>query len=504
MKRYIKLIIPVLFSGTLLVGCGEDYLDQQKQGEETSEVFFNSQKKAISAVTAAYSDLKDYRFGWMYWAFGETLSDNAIYGGSGGDTGGFAPLKSFNSTTAQWQVRIKWQICYRGISKANQAIEGIQKMDSKLFDSPQIKNRLIAEAKVLRAFYHFELARSFGDIPVVDHLIKTSDERIKKSSLNDVYKFIISSLEEAEKDLPKKKEYASSDLGRVTQGFAEGLLAKVNLYAKNFAEAKKWAKKVIDSGQYQLDSDFAHIFSFDGEHGVESIFEISFHNSPTESSAFRNNGNFQTLFMLPRNITYGYGINLPTKELGKAYDDAGDVVRKKATLLTTEEVYKNEDKDDVLNSGDQAKIKEFKEKLTFNRTGFYQKKMYVLPADRSAKIRNNANNIRIMRYADVLLIYAEACAETGDEGEAKSALNKVRNRAKLANFTGSGQDLKDAIFNERRLELAGENERYHDLVRTGRANSTILPGWTEGHKYWPVPQAEVDKTSGDVEQNPGY
>ncbi|MBS9768371.1 MAG: RagB/SusD family nutrient uptake outer membrane protein [Flavobacteriaceae bacterium] len=501
--KNIKLVTIILV-GLLLVNCSDDFLDQQKLGEETSDVFFNSQEKAVASVTAAYSDLKDYRFGWMYWAFGETLSDNAIYGGSDGDLASFSTLKSFNVSPSLSKVRMKWQICYRGINKSNQAIDGISKMDNALFESPKMKNRLIAEAKVLRAFYHFELARSFGDIPIVDHLIKTADERIKKSSQAEVFDFIIKSLKEAEPNLPKKSEYENADLGRVTQGFAEGLLAKVNLYAKNFQEAKKWAKKVIDSKEYQLDSDYAHIFSFDGEHGVESLFEISFYDSPTEKSTFRNNGNFQTLFMLPRNITYGYGINLPTEDLAKAYDDAGDSVRKKATLLTTEEVYKNEDKGNVLNSGDEEKIKKYKQKLTFDRTGYYQKKMYVLPADRSLNIRNNANNIRVMRYADVLLMYAEACAELGEEGEAQNALNKVRNRVGLPAFSGSGQVLKDAIFNERRLELAGESERYHDLVRTGRANATILPDWTEGHKYWPVPQLEVDITSGDVEQNTGY
>jgi hypothetical protein len=219
--------------------------------------------------------------------------------------------------------------------------------------------------------------------------------------------------------------------------------------------------------------------------------------------------------MLPRNITYGYGINQPTQDLYEAFIAAGDDVRMDATLLTTEEVYEIELADlyaalaEAEASGDaeaiaqaEADLQEGKERLTFNRTGFYNEKMYVRPENRSAQIRNNANNIRLMRYAEVLLIYAEACAHTNDEGEAREKLNWVRNRAELEDVTASGQDLLEAIYTERRLELAGENDRYHDLLRLDRADK--LPGWTEAKKYWPVPQAEIDVTTGEIEQNDGY
>lgn len=494
----------VIVISLLLTNCDDDYLDQDKLGEETSDVYFNSQEKAVASLTAAYSNIKDHRFSWMNWAFGETLSDNAVYGGLDSDTAGFSLLKAFNAPTSNSRVRMKWQICYRGINKSSQTIEGIEGMDDALFESTAFKNRLVAEATVLRALFHFELARTYGDVPIVDHVIKTASESIGKSNVADVYAFIISELEKVEGNLPKKSGYATTDVGRVTQGFAQGLLAKVNLYAKNYEAAKTWAKKVMDSGEYSLDPDYAHIFTFDGEHGVESIFEIDFINSSTETSAYKNNGNFQTVFMMPRGITYGWGCNLPTQDLADAFDTAGDVIRKEATLLTADDVYKYEDVNGILTTGTAEEIATYKARLTQNRTGYYQEKLYVHPDMLSAHWANNANNIRIMRYADLLLMYAEACAETNDDGAAQNALNQVRSRAGLASVAVTGTALKDAIFNERRLELAGENERYHDLIRTGRANATILPGWTEAHKYWPVPQNEVDVTSGDVEQNEGY
>ncbi|NOU61835.1 RagB/SusD family nutrient uptake outer membrane protein [Marinifilum caeruleilacunae] len=512
MKVYIKSISKVLLvlaSGLLLTNCSDDFLDQDKLGEETSDVYFNSQEKAVASLTAAYSDLKDYRFGWFFWAFGETLSDNAVYSGSDGDNAGFEPLKTFNGTADAFQVRLKWQLCYRGINKSSQTIEGTEAMDDELFESG-MKARIIAEAKVLRAFYHFELVRAYGRIPVLDHLIRTADEKIGQSEIDDVYTFIISELEAAEPNLPVKSSYAASDLGRITKGFAQGLLAKVNLYAENYDAAKTWAKKVMDSNEYELDPDFAHIFSFDGENGIESVFEIDFIESDTETSAFRNNGNFQTLFQLPRNITYGYGINQPTQELADAFDAAGDIIRKEATLLTTDEVYANEIPQEVWDwynvqtdmTVANDSLDQWKATLTFNRTGYYQEKIYVAPENRAASIRNNANNTRVMRYAEVLLMYAEACAQTSDDENARVALNEVRSRAGLSDVTASGSALIDAIYAERRLELAGENDRYHDLVRTNRAN--ILPYWTEAKKYWPVPQAEIDNTTGEIIQNPGY
>lgn len=505
MKNNIKILNKIILMVAIVllsINCSDDFLDQKKLGEETSEVYFNSQEKAVASLTAAYSNLKDHRFYWFYWAFGETLSDNAVYGGSDNDQAGFAKLKAFNANSSAFQVRIKWDICYRGINKANQTIEGIESMDKTLFKTEAYKNRLIAEAKVLRAFQHFELVRTFGKIPVLDHLIRTTSEKIKQSEIKDVYKFIISDLESAEPHLALRSELTGKEIGHITRGFAQGLLAKVNLYDENYEAAKKWAKKIIDSKEYKLVSDFNTIFTFAGENNEESIFELQFHTSSTETSAFKNNGNFQTLFMLPRNITYGYGINLPTKNLADAYDKAGDIIRKKATLLSTEEVYANEIPKNIWDSGDATKIKEWKEKLTFNRTGYYQKKMYVLPKERSAQLRNNANNIRIMRYSEILLTYAEACAKTGEDNNAQSALNKVRQRVSLPDVTASGNDLVKAIWTERRLELAGESDRYHELLRTKQGS--VLEHWTEAHKYWPVPQNEIDRTTGEIEQNPGY
>ena len=192
-----------------------------------------------------------------------------------------------------------------------------------------------------------------------------------------------------------------------------------------------------------------------------------------------------------------------------------DTIRMEAAMLDTTEVFHTElvdlysALDAAEQSGDQtaidaakANLVAGKSKLIDDRTGFYNKKIYVAPADRADKIRDNGNNTRVLRYSDVLLMYAEAEYHLGNEAEALTYMNKVRERVNLPDKNVSGDALLQAIYTERHLELAMENDRYPDLVRTGRAN--ILPGWTQAHEYWPVPQAEVDITSGVVPQNPGY
>ncbi|PWJ40797.1 RagB/SusD family nutrient uptake outer membrane protein [Sediminitomix flava] len=507
-KKYIVAVglgAASLFS----TSCSDEFLEVVKPGEETTDVYFNSEEKALASLTAAYSDLKDYRWGWGYWAFNEALSDNSVYSGSDGDHSGFDQLKTFTPPRDTGIILNTWRLNYRGINKANQAIDGISKMDESLFSSPAMKARLLGEARFLRALYHFQLVRVFGRIVVVDGTVMTPDTELTQVEPEVAYAFILEDLEAAEAGLWVKSN-EGLELGRVSKGAAQAYLAKVNMYAGNYADAKAWAKKVIDSGEYRLDSDYANIFSFNGEHGVESIFEISFFNSSEEGSAFTNNGNFSTLFMLPRGITYGFGINQPSSDLAAAYDAEGDMVRKEVTMLSTERVFEIElaseyaaleaanisgDADAIAAAEDA--VEEGKSKLVFDRTGYYQGKMYVSPSDRSQEIRNNGNNMRLMRYAEVLLLFAEASQRTGADGEAAQALNELRAVRSLGAKNLTGNALLEAILLERRLELAGENDRYPDLVRTGKA--TKLTGWAESNKYWPVPQAEVDITQGSIQ-----
>lgn len=489
-------ILIILFSILVFVSCSDDFLDKQKLGSLTTESFFVSEKDAFQATVAAYSDLKDYRYTWTIWAFGDILSDDATYSGSDADAQSYAQMEAYQYPTDNGRILGRWQILYRGINKANQAIDGISKMDDGLF-STYNKNRLLGEALFLRAYYYHELVRVFGDVVLLDHTATIADKGAKRAPVADVYALIESDLQKAAEYLPavNSANYVKkTDAGKATRGAANALLARVYLYEKKYSECKKACLEVFKDG-YELESDYAYIFTLAGEHCKESIFEIDHYNSSTQSAAATNNGNFHVLMMLPFGTTYGYGINQPLQSLADAFDAAGDVVRKEATLLTPADLQAWETPENFA-------------LLQRNRTGYYNQKYYLKPAERSVEIRNNPVNIRLIRLSEIYLTYAEACVKDSPEDDktARTYLNEVRLRAHLAkNETDAGDALFNAIINERRLELAMEGHRFFDMVRTGKAAEAFKNkgNFREGvSNLLPIPQAEIDLNGGTITQNP--
>lgn len=489
-----KIKIPILFFfAVFLFSCKKDFLDKKKLGSLTNESFFIQESDAFQAVVAAYSDLKDYRYTWTIWAFGDVLSDDATYSGSDADVQSYAQMEAYSYPTDNGRILGRWQILYRGINKANQAIEGITGMDEKLFKTYN-KNMLLGEAFFLRAFYYHELVRVFGDVILFTRTPTITDKQQKRSPAADVYKQIEQDLKTAAGYLPAKSQLSAADLGKATKGAANAMLARVYLYEKKYEECKAACLEVFKDG-YELEADYGFVFSLAGEHCKESIFEINHYNSATQSGAATNNGNFHVLMMMPFGATYGYGINQPTKSLAAAFDAAGDTMRKNATLLTDADIKAWEAPADYA-------------KLERNRTGYYNQKYYLKPADRAKEIRNNPVNIRLIRLPEVYLTYAEALVKSAnpDNTTAREYLNKVRRRAKLQdNITDSGESLFEAILKERRLELAMEGHRYFDMVRTGKAATAFKEkgNFREGvSNLMPIPQAEIDLSGGTLAQNP--
>jgi len=487
-----KIIFGIIAS-FVLVSCSQDFLDKSKLGALTTEGFFLSETDANQSVIAAYSDLKDYRYTWTIWAFGDVLSDDATYSGSASDVQGYATMESFNYPVDNGRVLNRYQILFRGINKANQAIDGISKMDASLFVKIN-KNQLLGEALFLRAYYYHELVIAYGAVPLMITTPTIADKTLTRTPVAEVYAQIEKDLILAASYLPKKSDQVvKTDAGRITKGAANAMLSRVYLFEKKYAECKVVSKQVF-SENYTLVPNYGDQFTLAGEHGSESILEIDHHNSSTQSGATTNNGNFHVLMMMPSGSTYGYGINQPSASLAKAFDDEGDVIRKDATLLT------------------QADLQLWENPYvvpTNIRSGYWNQKYYAKPADRSKEIRNNAINIRLIRLSEVYLNYAEACAlapTAGDgENEARSYLNKVRTRVSLADKTSTGSVLFDDIINERRLELAMEGHRFFDMVRTGKAvtafaaKGTFRPGISD---LLPIPQAEIDNSGGIITQNP--
>lgn len=478
------------------------FLDKEMLGAQTLEAFFQTENDAVASVTAAYSDLKDTRFHRSLWSIGDVLSDNCTQSGSDGDVNTFKRMESFDYHADFGRLSDNWRVGYRGINKACQAIDGITAMDPSLFKKYD-KNQLIGEAKFLRAYFHFILLRNFGAIPVIRSTPKIDDKNKKREAVEEVYAFIEEDLKDATQKLKKKSELGSSNSGRATLGSAWALLSKVYLYEKKYTDARDAAKKIIDMGEteYRLQDNFSYNFDLGHEHGVESIFEIDFYKSPTETSNYLTNGNYSCYAQMPRPFA-GYGGNQALPSFVSKFDPSDK--RLKATFLTVADMQSIESPADLAT-------------LQYNRTGYYNRKQYLLPANRVGTTYFTIPlNIPIIRLAEVYLIYAEACVKTSDNINARLYLNKVRIRAGLTeNLTDNGDALYEKILLERRFELAMESDRFYDLIRTGKAaqaftDPQFLANPTKANAVWkpgksellPIPQTEIDNSNGNIVQNP--
>lgn len=486
-----KLIYFFVGLGMLIMSSCDDAIDKTKLGALSTDNFFNDEKEAFQSLTAAYSDMKDYRYSWTIWAFGDVLSDDATYSGSDEDASGYARMEAYDYPADNGRLLNRYMLCYRAINKANQTIDGVSKMDEALF-SEHDKQAMLGEAYFLRAYFYHELVKCFGDVPLLTTTPTINDKNKTRTPAAEVYAQIEVDLKAAAASLPKRSEvdYATY-AGRITQGTAYAMLSRVYLYEEKFEEAKAAALEVINSGDYKLVDDYGFQFKLEGEHSSESILEINFYDSPSQTAATTNNGNFHVLMMMPFGVTYGYGINQPYQALADAFDAVGDTIRKKATLLTEADLK-------VWESEADFKL------LQRNRTGYYNEKYYLPPSQRSKEIRNNPLNIKLIRLAEVYLNYAEACTRgtNKNEAEAKKYLKLLRDRAKLPAITSTGDQLIEDILKERRLELAMEGFRFWDVIRFGKAPQLFNGFKANRDEILPIPQDEIDKTNGLITQNP--
>ncbi len=460
----------------------------------TADDYFKSSSDYQALVVGAYAPL-----GWI-WAntvIGDVASDNAASGGESASVDWeFDQIDNFLTTPNNSKVKEAWVACYEGINRVNYLDENKGKLSFAGKDS------LYGQAYFLRAFYYFELVKMFGDVPLfVDHRLTLSDNKaLSRTPKANVYKQMEIDLKNAVANLP----VTQTDKGRATKYSAEALLGKVYLYENKYDSALAILEKVINSGAFSLVTNFGSIFLQAGENGPESVFEIQYSNAVPFydwTQAGRGEGNLAVQSCGVRNITGtssyapGWSLNLPTKELSTAYS-AGDS-RKASTILDIE-AFK------IANPsyGITYKVAPYK------NTGLYNQKYQPRQGESSGQIElNYLNNFRTIRYADVLLMAAEANnrASTPNDTKAQAYLNMVRARAygdASHATTATGTTLKQAIWDERRLELAMEGDRFFDLVRTGQA-ATKLTGFKVGkNELFPIPQQEIDNSG--LAQNPGY
>lgn len=503
MKKFNYTILSLAMVSMLSVSCKKwvDY-DPKEDFIITEKEYLRSESDYRTMAVSVYTPLQ-----WLNQAVvvGEIASDNAVAGGeNASDVLSLQQIDDYTHTPINSTLQELWVSAYEGINRANYMTQ--YKTTNLAGAKVEFagKEALYGEIHFLRAYYYFTLVKFFGDVPLfIDKRLGLTDSKsFKRAPKADVYKQIEADLTAAVAALPA----VQVQKGRITKYAAQALLGKVYLYQNKFTEAATTLEAVITANAFTLVSNFGSMFLASGENGPESVFEIQYsNNSPYYNwgGATRGQGNYAVQQCGVRGLNgtaampyaAGWSTNLPTTNLAAAYT-AGDQ-RKDVTILDIE-AYKNANPS--FNITYQV--------APYKNTGLYNQKYLPRKGETSGQIElNYTNNFRIIRYADVLLMAAEAFnrSTTPNDAKALTYLNRVRERAfgnTSNNFSGAGTALRDAIWNERRLELAMEGDRFFDLVRTGRAASR-LTGFVVGkHEVFPIPQQEVEISG--LTQNSGY
>lgn len=477
----------------ILSSCSDEFLDRNPKGQLTYDTFFDTPDHALWATNAIYQQFRVWEMTAFPWiGLTDIISDDADKGSTPTDALYMQELDEFSFDATNTAIGGAWQGHYHAIFRANLAIDNIPNIEM----DPALRSRYIGEARFLRGYAYLRLVQWYGDIPLIAHTL-TDDQYYNqaRTPVAQVYDFIEQDFLEAVNSLPEKSDYASGDLGRATKGAARGMLAKLYMVKHDFAKAVEQTEAIIASGEYQLLSRYGDNFLPVGEHGAESIFEIS--AVAEQASVVGPGATPYNMIQGVRGVpNLGWGFNRPSDDLVASYEP-GDP-RRQATIIYVGEVLPDgstivQDNPEILNER-------------------YNQKAWV-PAHAGLQ-DNGPGNIRILRYADILLLAAEAHNETGNSAKALEYLNMVRARARGNNnfilldvTTTDPVELREKIYHERRVELAMEQHRWFDLTRWGRTDVMIplKPLYVPGkNALLPIPQAEIDLTGGILMQNNGY
>jgi len=510
--KYFKIIA---VAGLIVIGgCKKSFLDVPPQGDLTEELALKDPQAAEKLVGGVYNTLYfgsfgPTTFGFLWQLTNDVASDDADKGSTPGDfnTGGIGDIDEFRHDANNFIFNNIWTGHYAAITRANKAIDIL---NQSTFEATR-KNRLLGEVRFLRGLYYFNLVRFFGGVPKIDRVLSpaeaNSDAAQTRASREEIYALVTSDLEFAAANLQWKGD-AGVVTGRATKGAAHAYLAKVYMYLKDWQKSFNNAQAVINSGRYQLVSNYATIFRErpqgapvpGGNNNPESIFEVQTGANAGENAVSplfsngqgpRGRGGWNDL---------GFGFNVPTTDLVASYEP-GDV-RPAGTIIFINPTTPGGSTGTILWDGFRIPSQDSVENPR------YSYKAYHSPIAESPQLTNNKDtkpkNIRLMRYAEVLLIYAEAAANLNNTGEAMAKLNQVRARAGLAPVAGTVAN----IWAERRRELALEADRFLDLVRQGRAGQVLRAHGKNfvdnKHEVFPIPQPQRDLSGGRLTQNPGY
>ena len=556
MKK-IRIFVKAAITSLVVLGLSScsDWLKEPTPGQTNLADYYTTWQAALENVNAAYTPLAWEYQGTYYaeWFIGDIVSDDALKGGQyiQSDMADVYDMENWKTQTDNELLLQYYRAKYQGIQRCNLVLERVPGMDPELFDEEEyqcvdgLQERIIGEAYFLRAFYYFQLVRVYGGVPLVlNNLLTDADWQQPRATANAVYDQIVADLTEANKRLWLRSDsrFADTDMGRATKGAAQAMLLKVNLYRHQYEEARAWGDSIILSNEYSLETDYADNWLLENENGVESVFEIQYMEDPSsdygEGNGF-SRGTFTQILTRSRSqdpmfgSNAGWGFNKPSHNLYDEYEE-GDP-RRDVTIWDATGHMTNESEEIYCGTPYcSRKYAWYTTDADGNVTG----------ANTLAHASRGPLNYKLIRYADVLLMYAEACEAAGGAGTcgktAEQALNEVRQRARanaadpdaLPDYPGysikvNGQEIADptlqqAIRHERRVELAMEGHRWFDICRWGgfdgqgvkahmdayaatesqEARDEMADFVAGKHELFPIPEEE--RMLNPMEQNPGY
>lgn len=494
MKKYLKY---TLVSLAFVFSACEDQLEKPLLGRLTAGTFPQSESDAILAINGAYNSLRVWNIHTGGFPLLDIMSDQMTKGSNPGDGTAIAPYDNFSHTATEGSGERWYKTLYQAVRRTNLVINHVP--NPEILMDEDLRVRIVAEAHFLRGYFYSQLVQGFGDVPLVLETDPPLD--LGKTPRQQIWdEVIFPDLEHAAEFLPEKSDYSPDDAGRATKGAAKALMARLYLFLGDYVNAEQYALEVINSTQYDLEPNFSDAFSADHEFGIESVFEIGALPFPFDQGG-NQYGNTMAIRGTPNR---GWGFGRP------AYPwilmmQANDDPRMDASII-----FLGETLDGVVTQGDATTPDTTRVDDTITEIEVYNQKVW---HPGTGTDESFGFNKRVIRYADVLLMAAEALNENSKPDEALVYLNEVRERARggdntiLPDITTTDQaELRQAIADERNYELAFEGHRFWDLLRTGRAEAVLGSlGFTPNkNELFPIPQSEVDISEGRISQNIGY
>jgi hypothetical protein len=543
MRKIFKYSIIAAVTG--LTACTEDFLTQEIRGKQTLDTYYSSKEEVSAQIYGCYQAIAFDDWWQIYntYVLADMCTDDSWMNNTTQSQDGYEDLVLFRGETTSGTLSNFWTHRYKGIYRCNTVLENIDKVKAY---TEEERNRYKAEVKFLRAYFYFELAKNFGGVPSILSVVNIGDQvSMKRMTLDETYTLIEKELLESANYLPLRSETIKENkLGSVTKGAAMSLLAKTYLYHEKYPEAEKYLDEVIGSNEYALLDDFSKVWNMDYNNSEEGIFEIQTSDNISYSAGERIS------VVVGSRDDSGWSWSGPSSDLENAYIAEGDEIRLFNTIIKhgasevpNETQMDNFEYTDTDKDGNPIKVKgKYPILPSKHKSGRVNAKLYIPLAKRPSPYdaAHIPLNYKLIRYADVLLMAAEVKNQLGKDEEAQKFLNQVRERVKLDPVTSTGNDLKKAIRKERRLELAMEGNRLYDIRRwtddNGKKVACNLFGpdgsWVryntkestdefettnlkepqdEGINFnenrdllFPIPSVEVNKSNGELEQNPGY